>query len=49
MRRKAGSWLLLALLVTFMVLSTYAIASTDGWYHDLYCWGKIDNLDPWCP
>lgn len=42
----------LALIVVAILLgtlSTYVIATTDGWYHDAYCFGKIDKFDPWCP
>lgn len=49
MRRRLGGIALGVLLVMLACLSTYAVTSTDGWYHDLYCAGKIDKFDPWCP
>ncbi len=40
----------LATLIVFTVayISIMGIAG-DGWYHDAYCFGRVDALDPWCP
>ncbi len=44
---------LLQLVVLIIVVAALGVMShralmSDGWYHDVYCFGKIDSLDFYC-
>jgi hypothetical protein len=39
---------LFVLVLVLLALASHTALTSDGWYHDTYCWGKIDAIDPYC-